>query len=143
MEEILFERGYHTYILDGDTLRNGLNNDLDFSKEGRKENIRRAGEVAKLFTDAGIVVLASFISPYSDDRTWVKQCVGEDFFYEIYVDTPLEVCEARDPRGLYSKARAGELSDFTGFQHHMRNQLLFFYSENITRDSTRGCTTTF
>lgn len=114
LEEILFERGYHTYILDGDTLRNGLNNDLDFSKEGRKENIRRAGEVAKLFTDAGIVVLASFISPYSDDRTWVKQCVGEDFFYEIYVDTPLEVCEARDPRGLYSKARAGELSDFTG-----------------------------
>jgi adenylylsulfate kinase len=114
VEEALYKKGWYTYILDGDNVRHGLNGDLGFSEEDRRENIRRIGEVAKLFVDAGIVVLAAFISPYREDRDQVRALMGESEFIEIYVKCDLEVCEKRDPKGLYRKARAGELPQFTG-----------------------------
>ncbi|GAA4826700.1 adenylyl-sulfate kinase [Algivirga pacifica] len=114
LEAKLFEEGYHTYILDGDNVRKGLNHDLDFSSESRVENIRRIGEVANLFVDAGIITLSAFVSPFAEDRAKVKQIVGEDNFVEVFVNCPLEVCEQRDVKGLYKKARAGEISNFTG-----------------------------
>jgi adenylylsulfate kinase len=114
VEHRLFELGLHTYLLDGDDLRNGLNKDLGFSNEDRLENIRRVGEVAKLLTNAGLIVLASFISPFRQDRLMVRELFGEIPFVEIFMDTPLLVCEERDPKGLYKKARRGELAHFTG-----------------------------
>jgi adenylyl-sulfate kinase len=114
VEHRLFELGLHTYLLDGDDLRNGLNKDLGFSNEDRLENIRRVGEVAKLLTNAGLIVLASFISPFRQDRLMVRELFGEVPFVEIFMDTPLLVCEERDPKGLYKKARRGELAHFTG-----------------------------
>jgi len=113
LEHALAERGAHSYVLDGDNVRHGLNKDLTFSPEDRKENIRRISEVAKLFTDAGIITLVAFISPYREDRQRARAIVGEGFF-EVYVACDLEVCESRDPKGLYKKARAGEIQDFTG-----------------------------
>lgn len=113
-ETHLFNKGYHTYILDGDNVRSGLNNDLDFSEESRKENIRRIAEVSKLFIDAGVVVLTAFISPFKEDRAQAKALVGKENFIEIFVDTPLEICESRDVKGLYAKARAGKIPNFTG-----------------------------
>jgi adenylyl-sulfate kinase len=110
----LFELGLHTYLLDGDDLRLGLNRDLGFSDDHRLENIRRVGEVAKLLTDAGLIVLASFISPFRKDRLMVRELLADVPFVEIFVDTPLNVCEERDPKGLYKKARRGEISNFTG-----------------------------
>lgn len=109
----LFERGLHTYVLDGDNIRHGLNKDLGFSPEDRVENIRRIGEVAKLFVDAGVITLTAFISPYAEDRDKARQINGADFV-EIYVKCDLDVCEERDPKGLYKKARAGEIPNFTG-----------------------------
>lgn len=106
--------GIHTYLLDGDNVRLGLNNNLDFSDEGRKENIRRIGEVAKLFVDAGIIVLTAFISPFREDRDNVRNLLNDNEFIEIFVDADLETCESRDPKGLYKKARSGEIKDFTG-----------------------------
>lgn len=114
VEQILFSKQLQTYSLDGDALRTGLNADLDFSTAARDENLRRVAEVSKLFTDAGIIVLAAFISPLKAHRQKIKDIVGEDHFYEIFIDTPLEVCEARDVKGLYAKARAGDIKDFTG-----------------------------
>ncbi len=114
LEKRLFELGYHTYLLDGDNVRYGLNGDLGFDKKSRVENIRRIGEVAKLFVDSGIIVLTAFISPFLDDRQIVRDLVKEDEFIEIFVDVSLEVCEKRDPKGFYKKARAGEIEDFTG-----------------------------
>ncbi|WP_456459892.1 adenylyl-sulfate kinase [Desulfurobacterium sp.] len=114
VEEKLYEMGVHTYVLDGDNVRMGLNRDLGFSKEDRRENIRRIGEVAKLFVDAGVVVLTAFISPYRRDRDFVRGLVGEGDFIEVYVKCPLEVCESRDPKDLYKKARAGIIKNFTG-----------------------------
>ena len=114
VEEALHKRGVHTYVLDGDNIRVGLNKDLGFSPEDRKENIRRIGEVAKLFVDAGIVVLTAFISPYREDRQFVRNLVKEGDFIEVYVKCPIEVCEQRDPKGLYKKARAGLIRNFTG-----------------------------
>ncbi len=114
LEGALFELGHHTYLLDGDNVRHGLNKDLGFSAEDRVENIRRIGESAKLFADAGLIVLTAFISPYQRDREMVRELMGEGEFIEIFVDTPLEVCEERDPKGLYKKARAGEIKNFTG-----------------------------
>jgi adenylyl-sulfate kinase len=105
LELRLFQLGFHTHLLDGDNIRHGLNKDLDFSDAGRIENIRRIGEVAKLFVDAGLMVLTAFISPFRGDRLMVRQLVEEGEFIEIYVDTPLAVCEQRDPKGLYKKAR--------------------------------------
>ena len=114
LERQLFESGLSTYILDGDNIRTGLNKDLDFTNSGREENIRRIGEVSKLFVDAGIIVLTAFVSPFKSDRQTVRDLVGAENFIEVFVDCPLEVCEARDVKGLYKKARAGEISNFTG-----------------------------
>ncbi len=111
----LFERGVSSYVLDGDNIRHGLNGDLGFSPEARTENIRRIGEVAKLFADAGTIAITAFISPYREDRDKVRALLDrEEDFVEIYVEAPLEVCEERDPKGLYKKARAGEIPEFTG-----------------------------
>jgi adenylyl-sulfate kinase len=114
VEQKLFEMGHHTYILDGDNVRHGLNKDLSFSDDDRVENIRRIGEMSKLFVDAGLIVLSAFISPFRSDRAMVRELVGDREFIEIHMDTPLEVCEARDPKGLYKKARLGEIKNFTG-----------------------------
>lgn len=114
VENELFKKGYNTYILDGDNVRKGLNSDLDFGDAARKENIRRIGEVAGLFIDAGTIVLSAFISPFKEDRFQVKELVGEDNFIEVFVDCPLEECEKRDVKGLYAKARKGEIKNFTG-----------------------------
>ena len=114
LEQALHARGYHTYLLDGDNVRHGLNKNLGFSAEDREENIRRIGEVAKLFVDGGTIVLTAFISPYRRDREQVRELVDEGEFLEVFVDTPLDVCEDRDPKGLYKKARAGEIKHFTG-----------------------------
>ena len=114
VEQLLFEKNYHTYALDGDNIRFGLNSNLGFSPEDRSENIRRIAEVAKLFLDAGHIVTAAFVSPYQADRDMVKTIVGADHVVEVYVNTPLATCEARDVKGLYKKARAGEIKNLTG-----------------------------
>jgi adenylylsulfate kinase len=114
LEQKLLASGIHTYILDGDNMRNGICSDLHFTKEDRKENIRRVSEIAKLFVDAGTVVISSFISPFEEDRALAKETIGEDNFREVYVNTSLETCEERDPKGLYQKARKGLIGDFTG-----------------------------
>jgi adenylylsulfate kinase len=114
IEPMLHERGVHTYGLDGDNIRHGLNSDLGFSPEERDENIRRIGEVAKLFVDAGTIVIASFISPYREVRQNLRESMGEGDFIEVFVDCPVEICEERDPKGLYEKARSGEIENFTG-----------------------------
>lgn len=114
VEQLLLERGVTAYGLDGDNLRFGLNQDLGFSADDRAENIRRVGCVAQLFMDSGCVALTAFISPYRADRAAARALVGEGRFVEVFVDTPLEVCESRDPKGLYKKARSGEIGDFTG-----------------------------
>jgi adenylylsulfate kinase len=114
LEKRLLERGVRTYILDGDNIRHGLNKNLGFSPEDRTENIRRIGEVAKLFTDAGLVAITAFISPYRADRDQVRAIMQAGDFIEVFVDCPVEVCEQRDVKGLYKKARAGEIKEFTG-----------------------------
>jgi adenylylsulfate kinase len=114
LEKKLYERGIGTYILDGDNIRSGLNKDLDFSDASRKENIRRIGEVARLMVDAGVVTLTAFISPFREEREMVKKLVGDSRYVEVYVDCPVEECEKRDVKGLYAKARRGEISNFTG-----------------------------
>lgn len=114
LDRALYECGLHTFVLDGDNLRHGLNRDLAFSEADRQENIRRVGEVSKLFTDAGLIVLAAFISPFDSDRSLIKTLIGEENIIEIYLDTPLEICEKRDPKGLYKMARKGEIKSFTG-----------------------------
>jgi adenylylsulfate kinase len=114
LEAQLHQAGHKTYLLDGDNIRTGLNKDLTFTDEGREENIRRIGEVCKLFLDAGVIILSAFISPFKADREQVKKIVGEENFIEVFVDAPLEVCEQRDVKGLYKKARAGEVKNFTG-----------------------------
>jgi len=114
LEDRLHEMGVHTYLLDGDNLRAGLNSDLGFGRDARSENIRRVAEVARLMTDAGLVVLVAAISPFRADRELARSLVGPGEFCEVFVDVPLAVAEARDPKGLYRRARTGELSDFTG-----------------------------
>lgn len=114
LENKLAEQGYHTYLLDGDNVRHGLCSDLGFSEQDRRENIRRIGELAKLMADAGLIVLSAFISPHRAERQLVREMVPEGEFLEVYVNTSLEVCEQRDPKGLYKKARAGEIRNFTG-----------------------------
>ncbi|MCA0988717.1 adenylyl-sulfate kinase [Guptibacillus algicola] len=114
LEKALHSRGLSTFLLDGDNLRHGLNADLGFQEDDRKENIRRVGEVAKLFVESGTVVLTAFISPYNSDREMVRNLVGADEFIEVYIDCPLEECEKRDPKGLYEKVRTGEIKEFTG-----------------------------
>jgi adenylylsulfate kinase len=110
----LYKRNTSNYVLDGDNIRHGLNNDLGFSEEDRKENIRRIGEVAKLFVDSGAIVLTAFISPFREDRNTVRHLLEKEEFVEVYVDCSLKECENRDPKGLYKKARSGEIKEFTG-----------------------------
>lgn len=114
LEDVLHKNKIRTYVLDGDNIRRGLCNDLGFSDTDRTENIRRIGEVSKLMMEAGVIVLTAFISPFIKDRTIVRQLVAEGEFIEVYCNASLEVCESRDKKGLYKKARAGEISDFTG-----------------------------
>ncbi len=114
LEQVLIQRGYVAYVLDGDNIRHGLNKNLGFSPEDRAENIRRIGEVAKLFVDAGLIVITSFISPYREDRDKVRALMHAGEFVEVFVDAPVEVCGARDPKGLYQKALRGEITNFTG-----------------------------
>ena len=114
LEKRLFELSYFCQILDGDNVRSGINKNLEFTEEDRIENIRRIAEVSKLFMNCGIILLCSFISPTNEIRNMAKEIIGEDDFLEVFVDTPLEVCENRDPKGLYKKARAGEIKNFTG-----------------------------
>jgi adenylylsulfate kinase len=113
-EELLLKNGNRTYLLDGDNVRHGLNKDLGFSGEDRTENIRRIGELNNLFVDAGIITLNTFISPFRKDRDLIRKLLPENKFVEIYIKTDLETCEKRDPKGLYKKARSGEISNFTG-----------------------------
>ncbi len=111
----LYADGYHTYILDGDNVRHGLNRDLSFSKQDRVENIRRVAEVAKLMADAGLIVIVSFISPFREDRALARSMISQqDDFIEVFIDTPLQECIRRDPKGLYRKALLGDIPDFTG-----------------------------
>jgi adenylylsulfate kinase len=114
VEQKLFELGHHTYLLDGDNVRHGLNKDLGFSDVDRIENIRRIGELSKLMVDAGLLVMAAFISPFRADRKMVRELTQNHEFIEVYMETPLEECERRDPKGLYKKARKGEIKNFTG-----------------------------
>ncbi len=114
LERLLFDRGYTVQVLDGDNIRSGINNNLGFSLEDREENIRRIAEIAKLYAQTGVITLCSFISPTRSIRKQAKKIIGEKDFLEIYVDTPLKICEKRDVKGLYAKARAGELPGFTG-----------------------------
>ncbi len=122
LEAQLIQRGHAAYVLDGDNVRHGLNADLDFSPAGRRENIRRIAHVAALLADAGIITITAFISPYAEDRASARNIVNStragatDRFREVFVDTPLSICEQRDPKALYAKARRGEITDFTGIQ---------------------------
>jgi adenylylsulfate kinase len=120
VEEKLITLGYHTYILDGDNTRMGLNKDLGFSEEARVENIRRVSEVCKLMNDAGLIVICSFISPFEKNREQAKEIIGEGFM-EIFIDADLSTCETRDPKGLYKKARTGEIKEFTGISSPFEN----------------------
>lgn len=114
VEKKLFDMEIHTFSLDGDNIRSGLNKDLGFTREDRQENLRRISEVVRMFVDSGKVVIASFISPLKVDRELIREIIGKDDFIEVFVNTPLEVCESRDSKGLYKKARAGEIKNFTG-----------------------------
>lgn len=114
LEIELHNQGFKTYLLDGDNLRDGLNADLGFSSQDREENIRRVAHLSQILLDAGIIVITAFISPFKKDRELARSLVQKDEFIEVFVDTPLEVCEKRDPKGLYKKARSGELKNFTG-----------------------------
>lgn len=114
VDDLLFARQCHTYLLDGDNVRHGLNGDLGFSDEDRVENIRRISQVSKLFVDSGLIVSTAFISPFQSDRDMARGLLESGEFIEVFIDTPIDVCEQRDPKGLYKKARAGEIKDFTG-----------------------------
>lgn len=121
LESELHDRGYKTYILDGDNIRQGLCNDLTFTEKDRKENIRRVGEVSKLFIDSGVIVLSAFVSPFAKDRAHVKSVIGSSKFVEVFVDCPIEVCEQRDVKGLYKMAREGKIKNFTGVSSPFEN----------------------
>ncbi|WP_419238115.1 adenylyl-sulfate kinase [Photobacterium leiognathi subsp. mandapamensis] len=123
LENKLAELGHHTYLLDGDNVRHGLCRDLGFSAEDRRENIRRIGEVAALMADAGLIVLSAFISPHREERQLVRDLLPDGEFIEVFVDTPLVECEKRDPKGLYKKARAGEIKQFTGIDSEYQSPL--------------------
>ncbi len=142
LEHALIENRHQAYILDGDNIRHGLNKNLGFSPEDRTENIRRIGEVAKLFTDAGIITITAFISPYREDRDAVRRLLNDGEFIEIYVECPLDVCEERDTKGLYKKARVGEVKDFTGisapYEEPLNPELTIDSSKLTVEESTRA-----
>jgi adenylylsulfate kinase len=146
LEKRLWDRGVHAFILDGDNIRHGLNKDLGFSPKDRTENIRRIGEVAKLFTEAGMVVLTAFISPYRADRDQVRALMRAGDFIEVHVDCALDVCEQRDPKGLYKKARAGQIPEFTGisapYEPPMSPELVI-RSDQLAIDASVDCLIAF
>ena len=135
----LFEQNKQVYVLDGDNVRHGLNNDLGFDEQSRKENIRRIGEVAKLFVDSGQIVLTAFISPYREDRELVRALVQSNEFIEVYVDCSLEECERRDPKGLYKKARNQEIPNFTGISAPYEAPETPEFTVNSEKDSIEDC----
>lgn len=139
LEQRLHDKGKLTYLLDGDNVRHGLNKDLGFSSTDRIENIRRIAELSKLFVDAGIITIATFISPFIEEREKVKKLLGEDF-REIYVNCPLEICETRDPKGIYKKARQGTIKDFTGidspYQEPINPDITIHTNENSLEECT-------
>jgi adenylylsulfate kinase len=139
VERNLAARGAHTYLLDGDNLRHGLCRDLAFSAEDRIENIRRAGEVANLMTDAGLIVLSAFISPFCSDRALVRSLMPAGEFIEIFVDSPLSECERRDPKGLYGRARAGQIKNFTGLDSPYEVPLAPEIHLDTLRDDAATC----
>ncbi len=138
LENLLFQRKALVTILDGDIVRSGLNQDLGFSAEDRKENIRRIGEVAKLLANQAFLVIVAFISPFREDRELIRQSVEDGRFIEVFIDCPLQVCEERDPKGLYKKARKGEISDFTGisspYEPPVSPEILLKTSENSVEE---------
>ncbi len=142
LEHALLENGHQAYILDGDNIRHGLNKNLGFSPEDRSENIRRIGEVAKLFTDANIITITAFISPYRQDRENARKLQKNGEFIEVYVKCPLEVCEQRDTKGLYKKARAGEVKEFTGisapYEEPLNHEITIDTSKMPVEESTRA-----
>ena len=139
VQKRLYESGYLVKVLDGDNIRSGINNNLGFSLEDRKENIRRIAEVAKLFMDTGIILLASFVSPTIAIRELAREIIGEGDFYEIFVNTPLEECERRDVKGLYKKARAGKIKGFTGIDSPFENPLSPFLELDTIENNIDQC----
>lgn len=139
LENKLFNSGFHTYSLDGDNVRTGISNNLSFSEVDRKENIRRISEVSKLMLDAGLVVLASFVSPLNEIRNQIKEIIGEKNYLEIYVSTPIEECERRDVKGLYKKARDGKIPDFTGISSPFEKPNNPFLSIDTTNKELEYC----
>lgn len=141
VEHALVENGHNAYVLDGDNIRHGLNKNLGFSPEDRKENIRRIGEVAQLFAEANVIVLTAFISPYREDRDLARDLAPENRFFEILCDAPLEICEERDPKGLYKKARAGEIPEFTGisapYEAPENAEMILYTGKENLEESTR------
>lgn len=139
LEQILFENNIRVYILDGDNIRLGINKGLTFSEEDRTENLRRIGEIAKLFVDAGILVLAAFVSPMKKDREMLREIIGNNDFFEVFVNTSLEECERRDVKGLYKKARNGEIHNFTGISapyEFPENPDITVFTENQTAEES-------
>ena len=143
LENKLHALGYKTYTLDGDNVRHGLNNDLGFTDADRVENIRRVAEVAKLMVDAGLIVITAFISPFISERKYARQIFADNEFIEVFVDAPIEVCEARDPKGLYKKARSGQLKNFTGidseYQKPQNPEIVLESSKNPQKNSLTTC----
>lgn len=140
LEATLNKEGVHTYLLDGDNIRSGLNAGLGFTREDREENLRRIAEVAKLFLDAGVVVLAAFISPLREDRERIRSIVGSEHMVEVYVECPLEVCESRDVKGLYARARKGEIKNFTGLDAPYEAPVHPELTVNTNEESLEACT---
>lgn len=139
LQEDLHKKGMHVYVLDGDNVRLGINRDLDFSEEGRKENIRRIAEIAKLMVDAGVIVITGFISPFRADREMARNIIGAADFMEVYVDCPLEICEKRDVKGLYARARNGEITNFTGISSPYEPPVVPFLVVKTGTDSLPAC----
>lgn len=139
LERQLWLKGHACYVLDGDNVRHGLNQDLGFSPIDRKENIRRIAEVARLMNDAGLIVITAFISPYREDRASARNIIGAEFFREIHVSTPLSICEQRDPKGLYHKARQGQLAEFTGISAPYEAPLQADMTIDTSSDNIDAC----
>ena len=138
VEQKMFSLNYKTYLLDGDNVRHGLNKDLGFDEESRVENIRRIGEISKLFLDSGVIVLTAFISPFKSDRDLVRSLFQKGQFLEVFIDSSLEICEGRDPKGMYEKARSGEIKNFTGISSPYEapeNPEIHVVNNSITLDS--------
>lgn len=141
LDKWLFDNGYHSYVLDGDNTRLGINSDLSFSKEDRSENIRRVAELSKLFNDAGIITVASFISPFEADRQKAAGIIGKESFCEIFIDSPIDTCKQRDTKGLYLLAEQGKITDFTGISSPYEVPLKPALHLHTARNSAEACLT--